>query len=354
MITYALIGCGRIAKKHIEAACSLGEELKLCALCDVDRNRAQALRPAGSGARIYTDAQLMILAERPKLVAIATDSGSHAELALAAIEAGCHVMVEKPMALSLGDAARMIEAARQKGVLLSVCHQNRFNPAVEALTRAISSQSFVRISHAAIQIRWHRDQSYYSQAAWRGTWEKDGGALMNQGIHAIDLLCMSLGGRPLEVFAYTANRLHPYLEVEDLGVAVFRFEGGALGVAEGSVNIYPENLEETLAVFGENGTFVAGGTSLNQIEHWAFCKAGDKAPEAEHPADIYGFGHKRLYEDVISAIKTGTPLRVSGKEGYKALEMVLGIYCSAREHRPVSFPLEQTAGTLQMRQAALG
>ena len=350
---YALIGCGRIAPNHIAAAMANG--LEIAAVCDpVEENMERVLAPVPEQQRgivsRYTDYRELLGAEKPQLCAVATESGKHAAIALDCIEAGCNVIIEKPIALSIEDADRIIDAAEKKGVKVCACHQNRFNKSVQKIRGAMEEGRFGRLLHGAAHIRWNRGPSYYEQAPWRGTWAQDGGALMNQCIHNIDLLRWMMGGEVTEVYAYTDRLMHPYIEAEDLGMALVRFANGSYGLIEGTTNIYPRNLEETLYIFGEKGTVKAGGKSVNIIEEWDFADGGDdseyvKAHFHENPPNVYGFGHTPLYRDVIDAINSGRHPYVSAKDGRDALELVLAIYRSAAEHRPVTLPLKQCAST---------
>jgi UDP-N-acetyl-2-amino-2-deoxyglucuronate dehydrogenase len=332
-VRYALIGCGRIAKNHLAAAAANG--LDIAALCDLQPERARAF--CIPGAKIYSDHRALLRDARPQLVAIATDSGSHAALALDCIGAGCHVLIEKPVALRLSDADRIIRLAAAQKVVAAVCHQNRFNRAVTALFEAQRDGAFGRLYHGAAQIRWHRDAAYYAQADWRGRWESDGGALMNQCIHCIDLL-LAVFGPAQEVCGYLANAAHPANEAEDVGVAIIRFANGALGILEGSTCVAPENLSETLSVFGERGTAVLGGRSLERADVWRL--PGFAAPQPDAPPDIYGFGHTPLYADLIASIASGGAPVTSAVEGRIALELVLAVYRSAATGAPVRLPLE--------------
>lgn len=343
-LRYALIGCGRIAPNHIAAAQENG--LQIAALCDTDKQHAQALaaRFGLDWVPVFTDHAHMLREVSPALCSIATESGSHARLALACLDAGCHVIVEKPMALSLEDADQMIAVAKKRGLLLAVCHQNRFNRSIAKIRRAVEDERFARLLYGTAHIRWHRGEDYYRQAPWRGSWAHDGGALMNQCIHNIDLLRWMLGGRPREVFAYTDNMAHPYIEAEDIGLALVRFETGALGLIEGTTAVYPSNLEETLYLFGERGTVKAGGKSVNRIETWRFDDGADDESEVcasfqEDPPNVYGYGHTPLYRDVLEAIRTGRSPAVDGAAGRGALELVLAIYRSAALGAPVLLPL---------------
>lgn len=346
MMKYALIGCGRISPNHIEAAKNNG--LDFVAMCDiVPENMQEKSDKFGLEAvKKYENYHELLAAEKPELVAIATESGKHAAIALDCIEAGCNVIIEKPIALSIKDADAIIEAAEKKGVLVCANHQNRFNKSIQYIRKALEDGRFGKLSHGAAHIRWNRGPQYYEQAPWRGTWAQDGGCLMNQCIHNIDLLRWMMGDEVDEVMAYTDQLEHPYLEAEDLGLAIVRFKNGSYGLIEGTTNVFPKNLEETLYIFGEKGTVKAGGTSDNIIEEWRFADELDdpesvKAEYGENPPNVYGFGHTPLYADVIDAIKTGRKPYVDGEAGKRALEMVLAIYKSATEHRPVKLPLDE-------------
>ncbi|MDR3645549.1 MAG: Gfo/Idh/MocA family oxidoreductase, partial [Clostridia bacterium] len=228
---------------------------------------------------------------------------------------------------------------------LCACHQNRFNRSVQKIRQAAEGGRFGRLFHGAANIRWNRGPQYYTQAPWRGKWACDGGALMNQCIHNIDLLRWMMGDGVDEVMAYTDNLHHPYIEAEDLGLAIIRFSNGAYGIVEGTTNIYPKNLEETLYLFGECGTVKAGGKSVNLIEEWRFADGIDDPEQVEHefgedPPNVYGFGHSPLYADMIAAIRDDRAPYVDGAAGRRALELVLAIYLSAAEGRPVRLPLK--------------
>ena len=345
-MNYALIGCGRISPNHIEAA--KNNNLNIVAICDViqDKMDDKINRFKLTGVKEYTDYKLMLENEKPELVAIATESGNHASIALDCIAAGCNVIIEKPIALSLTDADAIIEAGKKAGVVVCANHQNRFNKSVQYIRKALDEGRFGKLSHGAAHVRWNRGKSYYEQATWRGTWAQDGGCLMNQCIHNIDLLRWMMGDDIEEVLAYTDRLEHPYLETEDLGMALIKFSNGSYGLIEGTINVYPKNLEETLYIFGQTGTAKAAGTSDNIIEEWSFADGLDDPEEvkktyAENPPNVYGYGHTPLYADVIDAIKTGRKPYVDGEAGKRALELVLAIYKSAAEHRPVKLPLKE-------------
>ena len=351
-LRYALIGCGRISPNHAAACLANADELEPVAVCDPVAQRRSILKEhyQDPALRGYADYREMLLKERPQLVAIATESGKHAQIALDCLEAGCNLIVEKPIALSLEDADRIIALADQKGLKVCACHQNRFNKSVQKIRKAVEDGRFGRMLHGTAHIRWNRNKAYYDQAKWRGTWEQDGGALMNQCIHNIDLLRWMMGDGVAEVMAYTDRLAHDYIEAEDLGLALVRFTNGSYGVIEGTTNVYPKNLEETLYLFGEKGTVKAGGKSVNRIEEWRFADETEDPAQicrafSETPPNIYGFGHTPLYRDVIAAVRENRAPLCDARAGRRALELVLAIYLSAAEHRPVALPLFSCAST---------
>lgn len=332
---YALIGCGRIASNHLEAAIS--NNLPIAAVCDVIPERMENLLSTQDvGSEKYTDYKRMLAEEKLDLVAIATESGKHAAIALDCISTGCNVIIEKPIALDIRDADEIINKAKEKGVKVCACHQNRFNCSIQYLRQALEKGRFGKLSHGCAHVRWNRSEDYYRQAPWRGTREQDGGALMNQSIHAIDILRWMMGDEVDEVFGFTARQFHPYIECEDVGLAVVRFKNGAIGTIEGTTNVFPKNLEETLYIFGEKGTVKVGGKSLNTIETWEFA---DSQPEdkdvkngfAEIVDNVYGNGHKRLYADMIEAVRNDREPYVPAQAGKRALELVLAVYSSASQ-----------------------
>lgn len=352
---YALIGCGRISTNHIAAA--LRNSFDIVAVCDVIPEKMEellerhGLADDASIAR-YADYRTM-LAEHPELelISIATESGKHAAIALDCIDAGVNVIIEKPMAMSMADADEIVRRSEERGVLVSACHQNRFNVAVQKTRAALEDGRFGRLSHGSIHVRWNRNKGYYEQAPWRGTWAEDGGCLMNQCIHGIDLLRWMMGGELVEVYGQTRQRFHDYLEAEDVGVAVLTFANGAVATVEGTVNVYPKNLEETLYLFGETGTVKIGGTSTNNIDVWNFAdeKDGDAENQGlkEATSNVYGNGHTALFADMADAIANKRTPYVDARAGRAALEAVLAIYQSQKTGAPVKLPLEN-ASTLDM------
>ncbi|MDR2376256.1 MAG: Gfo/Idh/MocA family oxidoreductase, partial [Treponema sp.] len=271
----ALIGCGRISFKHIEALVKNTDKMVLAAVCDPVLSRVEEkikeyqVCLAGTEVKAYVDYKKMLAESRPDIVSIATESGKHKDIAIDCLNAGCHVICEKPMALSTRDADAMNEAAKRAGRKLAVCFQNRFNAPVQKLRTALEAGRFGRILHGMVQIRWNRNESYYAEAPWRGTWEQDGGTLMNQCTHGVDLLQWMLGEDAVRVQAQARRYLRP-IEAEDFGVAIVEFKNGAVGIIEGSADIYPTNLNETLSVFGEKASVVIGGLAVNKPETWRF------------------------------------------------------------------------------------
>lgn len=347
---YALIGCGRIAVNHIKAA--LNNRLEIVAVCDVLPEKMDALLAkydlAGDPSiKRYTDYRQMLSENEFVLASIATESGLHAQIAFDCIDAGVNIIIEKPMAMSMADAEEIIRRSDARGVKVAACHQNRFNVAVQETRRALEAGRFGRLSHGSIHVRWNRNRDYYDQAPWRGTWAQDGGCLMNQCIHGIDLLRWMMGEEIDEVYGVTRQQFHDYLEAEDIGMAVVKFKNGAVATIEGTTNVYPKNLEETLYLFGENGTVKLGGTSTNNIDVWDFADEGEEDQKnkglEEATSNVYGNGHTSLYADVIEAIEQDRAPYVDAYAGKNALELVLAIYKSQKEGRSVKLPLENFA-----------
>ncbi|MDE6847612.1 MAG: Gfo/Idh/MocA family oxidoreductase [Lachnospiraceae bacterium] len=344
---YALIGCGRISANHIVAAQKNG--LDIVAICDLVQENMEDKQlkfrlPAS--IKLYKDYHELLKVEKPELVAIATESGKHAAIAIDCINSGCNVIIEKPIALSIQDAEKIIAAANIKHVKVCACHQNRFNKSIQKIHEAVEMRRFGRILYGTAHIRWARDREYYERAKWRGTWEQDGGALMNQCIHDIDLLRWLMGDEITEVIGMTDRLKHDYIEAEDLGIALIKFQNGGYGIIEGTTDVYPNNLEETLYLFGEKGTVKAGGEAVNLIEEWRFSDYLDepevvKREYSEEPPNVYGYGHSKLYADMLDAIKNDREPLVDGEAGKRALELVLAIYQSAATGKAVKLPLNE-------------
>lgn len=347
---YALIGCGRISPNHIVAA--QHNNLDIVAICDIVEHNMQDKKikfKLPNSVKCYVDYKEMLQKEKPELVAIATESGLHAQIAIDCMEMGhANVIIEKPIALSLQDADKIIETSERLGLKVCACHQNRFNKSIQKIREAVEMERFGKMFHGTAHIRWTRDYEYYSRAKWRGTWEQDGGALMNQCIHNIDLLRWMMGDEIDCVVGMTDRLKHDYIEAEDLGIALIKFKNGSYGIVEGTTNVYPKNLEETLYLFGEKGTVKAGGASVNVIEEWNFSDMLDDPEEVkqqfhENPPNVYGYGHTPLYADVINAIEKNHNPYVDAKAGKRALELVLAIYKSAAEGTVVKLPLANCA-----------
>lgn len=340
MYGFGVIGCGRISKNHLESIQAL-PHARLVAVSDLQE---AALRRTVETypCKAYCHYQEMLKNPAVEIITICTESGFHARIAMDAMKAGKHVLVEKPMAMSMAEADQMIQTAKEMGVKLGVSHQNRFNPPIKRLRKALEGGRFGKLTHAAAVLRWNRNDAYYEQAPWRGTWAMDGGCLMNQAIHNIDLLQWMMG--PVaSVFAYTATNMRK-IEGEDTALAILKFKNGAFASIEAATTIYPHNLEETLSIFGTEGTARIGGVAVNKMEIWRF--AGDKEEEvlaeiSQEPPNVYGFGHAELVEDMMEAIEEDREPAICGEEGRKALEIILGIYHSAKYKMEITFPLSE-------------
>lgn len=337
---FAIIGCGRIAQRHAESIVAL-PEAELVAVCDIVPEKAQAFADK-YGAKPYTSYEEMFAAEDIEVVTIATPSDLHAPIGIAAAKAGKNVMVEKPMAMTLKSADELIKTCKDAGVKLAVIHQNRFNKSVKLMHKALEEGRFGKLTHGQATVRWNRDDNYYAQAPWRGTKLQDGGVLMNQSIHNIDLLQWTFG--PVEsVFGYTTTAMRK-IEMEDVGGAVIKFKNGAIGLIEAASTIYPKNIEETLNVFGETGSVIIGGIAVNRIETWEFADSEEEkqqifASQESDPPTVYGYGHREIISDMIQAVQENRTPAIPGEEGRKALEIILAIYKCQKTKEPVMFPL---------------
>lgn len=352
---YALIGCGRISTNHIKAA--INNNIEIVAICDiVPENMKNILEKHelqnNKSIKRYSDYKKMIADNDIDLISIATESGLHAEIAIYCIKNGINIIIEKPIAMSIKDADEIIRLSEEYNVKVAACHQNRFNIAVQKMRKALEEGRFGKISHGSIHVRWNRNRDYYEQAKWRGTWKDDGGALMNQCIHGIDLLRWMLGDDIEEVYGVTRRQFHDYLEAEDIGMAVVKFKNGAVATIEGTTNVYPQNLEETLYLFGEKGTVKIGGKSTNNIDVWDFADETEEDMSnkglEEVTSNVYGNGHTSLFMDMIQAIKEDRRPYVDAYAGKRALELVLAIYKSQKEKCVVKLPLTDF-DTLQMK-----
>ena len=338
----ALAGCGRISKNHFDAIDKV-DGLELVAVCDVDPVRAEQAATENRVA-CFTSYEKMLKEAKADVITIATPSGLHADQGVAAAQAGKHVVMEKPMAISLTGADTLVQTCDKAGVQLFVVKQNRLNPPIQLLKRAVDKNRFGRVYLASCTVHWARPQEYYDQAPWRGTWEFDGGAFMNQASHYVDLIQWLMG--PVEsVMAKTAT-LARRIETEDTGVAILKFRNGALGSIEVTMLAYPRNLEGSITVLGEKGSVKIGGTAVNKVDYWQFAEYDDddKLIEAvdTNPPNVYGLGHQGYYRNVLAVLRGEAKPDTDGRAGRKSLELILGIYESAKTGREVPLPLRAT------------
>jgi UDP-N-acetyl-2-amino-2-deoxyglucuronate dehydrogenase len=340
-IRFALVGCGRISANHFEALERHAERAELVGVCDIDRAALDAA-VVRTGAPGFASLEELLARTDADAVILATPSGLHADQAVMVAEAGRHVMTEKPMATSWRDGNHMVEACDRAGVRLFVVKQNRRNATLQLLKRAVQARRFGRIFMVNINVFWSRPQAYYDSAAWRGTWEFDGGAFMNQASHYVDLLDWLIG--PVEsVQAYTAT-LARRIEVEDTGVVSIRWRTGALGSMNVTMLTYPKNLEGSITIIGEKGTVRIGGVAVNRIDHWEFADAHPDDELVERASyettSVYGFGHPLYYDNVIRSLRGEAAQETDGREGLRSLELLIATYLSARDGRRVALPLE--------------
>ncbi len=340
-IRFALVGCGRISANHFDALDRHADRAEMVGVCEIDAE-ALAKAEARTGAPGFRSLEAMLAGTDADIVIIATPSGIHAHQAVQVAAAGRHVMTEKPMATNWQDGKKMVHACDEAGVHLFVVKQNRRNATLQLVKRAMEKRRFGRIYMVNINVFWTRPQSYYDSASWRGTWEFDGGAFMNQASHYVDLLDWLIG--PVEsVQAFTAT-LARNIQVEDTGVASIRWRTGALGSMNVTMLTYPKNLEGSITIIGEKGTVKVGGVAVNKIEHWAFDEPDpdDQAVEqaSYETSSVYGFGHPLYYDNVIRSLRGEAIPDTDGREGLHSLEILIAIYLSARDGRRVALPLE--------------
>ncbi len=325
----ALIGCGRISAKHIEV-CNRLDEIDLVGVCDPKPERLEAAAKKCE-AEPFSNHIEMLKKLKPDMAVVLTESGAHAKMACEVVPYTKYVVVEKPMALTLDDADRMIDTCERAGVGLFVVKQNRYNRPVVKLRKALEAGRFGKPVMGTVRVRWCRPQAYYDQDSWRGTWKDDGGVFSNQASHHVDLLQWMMG--PVEsVQAYTTTRLVD-VEVEDVGVAILRFTSGALGIIEATNATRPKDLEGSLSILGEKGSVVIAGFAVNKVETWNFV---EPSPEDENfdewsqnPPNVYGLGHEAFYKDILQCIETNRRAMLDGLEGRKSLELIIAIYQAA-------------------------
>jgi len=336
-LKFAILGCGRISKKHVEAI-QESDEAKIVAVCDINEEKAMLVGRM-LDVPYYVDYNEMLNKEYIDVVSILTPSGLHSEHTIKiASKYKKHIVCEKPMALNLKDADKMIDICENNHVKLFIVKQNRFNTAIQKLKQKVDKGDFGKIIMGTIRLRWARHQQYYDMDSWRGTWKMDGGCLTNQASHLIDLLIWVLGN-PIEVSAMTDTRLLD-IEVEDTGVAIVKFQSGALGIVEATTATRPETIEGSISILGEKGIAEIGGIAANEIKVWKFSnneiETSDKLKTYnEKPINVYGFGHKKYLEHVIYCIKHDKQPMVDGIEGRKSIELINAIYDSSKLHKNI-------------------
>ena len=340
-IRFALVGCGRIAANHFDALRRHHERAELAGVCDIDPCALDRAVSA-TGAAGYANLDQMLRSCEADAVVVTTPSGLHPEQAIRIAATGRHVVTEKPMATRWEDGKRMVAAADAAGVRLFVVKQNRRNATLQLLKRAVEKKRFGRIYMVNLNVFWTRPPEYYDSARWRGTWEFDGGAFMNQASHYVDLIDWIIG--PVESLqAYTAT-LARDIEVEDTGVISLRWRNGALGSMNVTMLTYPRNMEGSITVLGEHGTVRIGGVAVNEIQQWEFASPDpDDALVADasyRTTSVYGFGHPLYYDNVIKVLRGEAEPETDGREGLKSLEVLVAAYQSARDGRRVALPLE--------------
>lgn len=335
-LKFALIGAGRISPKHIEVLHQL-EDAELVAIADRKKERCEVIHQKYQ-LNTYNDYHDMLEKEKPDVVSVLTDSGSHAKIVTDIAKYNCHVVVEKPMALTLDDADTMIRACDENQVKLFVVKQNRYNLPVQKLKEALDEGRFGKLVLGTVRVRWCRTQEYYDQDEWRGTWAHDGGVFANQASHHVDLLEWLMGDVNT-VFAKTETALVD-IETEDTGVAILRFTNGALGIIEATTATRPTDLEGSISILGEKGSVEIGGFAVNEMKTWKFTEEREEDSSAlndfkQNPPNVYGFGHLEYMKNVIDSIRTGKKALVDGLEGRRSLELINAIYESAETGKEV-------------------
>jgi UDP-N-acetyl-2-amino-2-deoxyglucuronate dehydrogenase len=340
-IKIALVGCGRISKNHFQAIEQHKDKLQLTAVCDIDPAAAKAASEE-YGVEAYLSLNEMLERCDADIVTLCTPSGLHPSQAVSIAHSGRHVITEKPMATRWNDAVRMVNACDEAGVRLYVVKQNRLNATLQMLKKAIDNNRFGKIYMANINVFWTRPQDYYDQGGWRGTWDLDGGAFMNQASHYVDLIHWLLG--PVESVQAMMGTLERKIEAEDTGVMNIRWRNGALGSVNVTMLTYPKNYEGSITILGEKGTVRIGGVAVNEVLHWDF-ETPHIDDAAIHDASyqttsVYGFGHPLYYNNVINSLRGTEKAMVDGREGLASLELLIAGYRAARDRTTVNLPLE--------------
>lgn len=339
-IRIAIVGCGRISRNHFGSIEKHADNIELVAICDTN---AQVLNERAETYKVpaYRSMEEMLKSEQLDIVALCTPSGIHPDQAALAAKYKVHVMTEKPMATRWADGVRMVRACDEANVRLFVVKQNRRNTTLQLLKRAVEEKRFGKIQMVHLNVFWTRPQEYYDQAKWRGTWEYDGGAFMNQASHYVDLLDWLIG--PVDkVQAMMSTTLD--IEVEDTGVLNVRWRNGALGSMSVTMLTYPKNLEGSITILGEKGTVRIGGVAVNDIQLWQFDESKDYDHQIEtanyETTSVYGFGHPLYYKNVIDVLRGDAEPETDGREGLKSLELLIAAYLSARDGKTISLPLD--------------
>ena len=343
IVKFAIVGCGRISANHSAAINEHAAKAKLVAICDIDSNKLDKTINGvnNNDLKLYTNLNDMLKAGGFDIVVLCTPSGLHASQAELVASYGYHVLTEKPMATKFDDAVSMVKKCDYYGVRLFVVKQNRQNETIKALKNAITTGRFGRIYNVACNVFWTRPQEYYDAAPWRGTWEFDGGAFMNQASHYVDLLEWLVGNIE-SVQSYTST-LARDIEAEDSGVVAIKWRNGALGTMNVSMLTYPKNYEGSITIIGELGTAKISGIALNKIEHWEFATMLDSDHDIMQSnydtKSVYGYGHSLYYNNVINTLLGTEEANVDGRSGLKSIELLTAIYTSARDGSKVSLPL---------------
>ena len=339
-IRIAIVGCGRISKNHFGSIEQHQDNIELVSICDAQQDVLSKCEDEYK-VKGYLDLEQMLENEKLDLVAFCTPSGIHAKQTEICAKYGVNVMTEKPMATEWSDGVRMVKACDDAGVRLFVVKQNRRNATLQLLKRALEEKRFGKIHLVHLNVFWTRPQEYYDQAEWRGTWEFDGGAFMNQASHYVDLLHWLIG--PIDQVQAMMSTTRD-IEVEDTGVLNIRWINGTLGSMSVTMLTYPKNLEGSITILGEKGTVRVGGVAVNNIEHWEFDETKDydeDVKEANYQTtSVYGFGHPLYYNNVIEVLRGNTEPETDGREGLKSLEVLIAAYLSAKNGQTISLPLE--------------
>ncbi|KDE66896.1 oxidoreductase, partial [Fusobacterium necrophorum BFTR-1] len=358
MLNFAIIGCGRIASKITDGIIKNSNKVKLVAVSDIIATKMDFIEKKYQEAIKNNevlikekDYEIILTKTHLDVAIISTESGYHEEIGLYFLENGVNVIIEKPMAMSIQGAEKLVNKAKEKGLKLSACHQNRFNYPVQLLKKVIENKKLGDIYTGTARVLWYRDDNYYDQAPWRGTWILDGGTFMNQCIHNIDLLNWMMDSEIDTVYS-VANTFSRKIEGEDYGVIVIKYKNGKIGTVEGSVITYPKNLEETLTIVGEKGTVVIGGTAVNKINTWRIDGENEEeylSIDCGDPNSVYGYGHEALYKDFIEAIEENRKPLVDGEAGLLAVKIILAAYKSRQTLLPIKFDEFNEFSTLEMQ-----